>query len=109
VFGRRRAIASSSLLPLGAAFTMLACTYLAVQYMLALRKIWFLIAIGLLALVEPFLLAAAPDRPAAFASVVLGTQAVGAIVACAIALRIRAAQQPPAGTLEESELLRVGL
>jgi hypothetical protein len=109
VFGRRRAIASSSLLPLGAAFTMLACTYLAVQYMLALRKIWFLIAIGLLALVEPFLLASAPDRPAAFAGVVLGTQAVGAVVAYAIALRIRPPDGPPAETLEESELLRVGL
>jgi O-antigen/teichoic acid export membrane protein len=109
VFGKRRAIASSSLLPLGAAFTMLACTYLAVQYMLALRKIWFLFAIGLLALVEPFLLAAAPHRPAAFASVVLGVQAVGAVVAYAIALRIAAPKRPPVETLEESELLSLGI
>jgi O-antigen/teichoic acid export membrane protein len=109
VFGKRRAIASSSLLPLGAAFTMLACTYLAVQYMLALRKIWFLFAIGVLALVEPFLLASAPHRPAAFASVVLGVQAVGAVVAYAIALRIHPQKQPPVETLEESELLSLGI
>jgi O-antigen/teichoic acid export membrane protein len=109
VFGKRRAIASPSLLPLGAAFTMLACTYLAVQYMLALRKIWFLIGIGVLALVEPFLLAAAPQRPAAFASVVLGIQAVGAVVAYAIALRIPPPQEPPGETLEESELVPLGI
>ena len=49
VFGKDKAIASSSLLPLGAAFTVLAATYLAVQYMLALKRVWFLPAIGLVA------------------------------------------------------------
>ena len=33
-----------SLLVLGLAFTVLACTYLAIQYMLALRRTWFLVA-----------------------------------------------------------------
>jgi O-antigen/teichoic acid export membrane protein len=87
VFGHRRAIASSSLLPLGAAFTMLAATYLAVQYMLAQRRVWFLATIAVLAIVEPFLLVAAPTRPATFALVVLGVQAVGALMCYAIALR----------------------
>lgn len=87
VFGKRRAIASASLLPLGAAFTMLAFTYLAVQYLLALKRVWFLVAIGLLALVEPFLLAVAPHRVTSFAAVVLGIQAVGAVVVYALALR----------------------
>jgi O-antigen/teichoic acid export membrane protein len=87
VFGARRAIASSSLLPLGAAFTMLAATYLAVQYMLAMHRTWFLAGIAALAIAEPFLLVAAPQRPAAFASVVLGVQAAGALITYAIALR----------------------
>jgi len=87
VFGPRRAIASSSLLPLGAAFTMLAATYLAVQYMLAMHRIWFLAGIAVLAIAEPFLLVAAPLRPAAFAGVVLGVQAAGALITYAIALR----------------------
>ncbi len=38
VFGKDKAIASDALLPLGAAFTVLAATYLAVQYMLALKR-----------------------------------------------------------------------
>jgi hypothetical protein len=99
VFGSRRAIASDSLLPLGAAFTVLACTYLAVQYMLALHRSGFLLAIGAVAVVEPVLLLQTPNRPASFAAIVLGIQAVGAIVAFALALR-----RGPAG-LEQAELL----
>jgi O-antigen/teichoic acid export membrane protein len=86
VFGTRRAVASSSLLPLGAAFTMLAATYLAVQYMLALRRTWFLVAMGFVAAIEPVLLLGASHRPAAFATVVLGVQALGAVLAFTIAL-----------------------
>jgi O-antigen/teichoic acid export membrane protein len=89
VFGKNRAIASDSLLPLGAAFTMLSATYLAVQYLLALRRVWFLGAIGLVAAVEPVLLLAAPDRPKSFALVVLAVQTVGAFVAYAIALNVK--------------------
>ncbi len=55
-FSHKRATASSSLLPLGAAFTVLAATYLAVQYMLALKRTWFLIAIAAVAAVEPVVL-----------------------------------------------------
>ena len=47
VFGKEKAIASASLLPLGAAFTVLAATYLAVQYMLSLKRVLFLIPLGL--------------------------------------------------------------
>jgi O-antigen/teichoic acid export membrane protein len=94
VFGPKKATASNSLLPLGAAFTVLACTYLAIQYMLALKRTWFLIAVGLIAVAEPILLLQASRRPAGFAIVVLGIQAVGALVAFALALRRRTA--PPA-------------
>jgi O-antigen/teichoic acid export membrane protein len=100
VFGRKRAIASACLLPLGAAFCVLAATYLAVQYMLALRRVWFLIAIAIVAAVEPVLLLEASKRPAAFASVVLAVQAAGALLAYAVAFGRRT------GRSEQAELLR---
>jgi O-antigen/teichoic acid export membrane protein len=87
VFGKEKAIASDCLLPLGAAFTVLAATYLAVQYMLALKRVWFLAVLGLVAVAEPFLLLQAPKHPAPFATVVLGVQAVGAVLAYGTALR----------------------
>ncbi len=87
VFGHKRAIASDSLLPLGAAFTMLAATYLAVQYMLALKRTAFLLAIGAVAVLEPILLLQAAKRPGPFALVVLLVQALGAVLAFGIALR----------------------
>jgi O-antigen/teichoic acid export membrane protein len=86
-FSKKRASASSSLLPLGAAFTVLAATYLAVQYMLALKRTWFLVAIGVVAAAEPVILLQASRKPAGFAAVVLGVQAVGALVAFGLALR----------------------
>ena len=86
-FGAKRATASDSLLPLGAAFTVLAATYLAIQYMLAMRRTWFLLAIGVVAVAEPILLLQASRRAAGFATVVLAIQVVGAIVAFGLALR----------------------
>jgi O-antigen/teichoic acid export membrane protein len=86
VFGTKRAVASSSLLPLGAAFTVLAATYLAVQYMLALRRTWFLLGLAAVAALEPVLLLSASHKPAAFAAVVLFVQAVGAVLAFTLAL-----------------------
>jgi O-antigen/teichoic acid export membrane protein len=96
VFGASKASASDSLLPLGAAFTVLACTYLAVQYMLALKRTWFLIVIGAVAVAEPVLLLQAPRNPASFAVVVLGIQAVGAVLMFALALRRRNAPRATA-------------
>ncbi|WP_249009937.1 hypothetical protein [Conexibacter sp. DBS9H8] len=95
VFGARRAIASSSLLPLGAAFTVLAGTYLAVQYMLALRRVWFLLALAIVAALEPVLLLDASHRPAAFAAVVLAVQTLGAVLAFTLAL-LPGPRRPPA-------------
>ncbi|MGN6170511.1 MAG: lipopolysaccharide biosynthesis protein [Solirubrobacteraceae bacterium] len=101
VFGERRATASASLLPLGAAFTVLAATYLAVQYMLALRRRAFLIVLGAVAVAELPLLLQAPRHPAGFAAVVLAVQAVGAILAFALALRSdRGAPPAPEVSLE---------
>jgi O-antigen/teichoic acid export membrane protein len=85
-FGANRTAASDSLLPLGVAFTLLACTYLAIQYMLALKRKLFLLPIAVIAVAEPILLLGASKQPASFAAVVLGVQAVGAIIAFALAL-----------------------
>ena len=62
-------------------------TYLAIQYMLALKRTWFLIALAAVAIAEPILLLQASRRPEGFAAVVLGVQAVGALLAFALALR----------------------
>ena len=45
-FGPKRLLAANSLFVLGVAFTVLAGTYLAIQYMLALKRTWFLVALG---------------------------------------------------------------
>ena len=62
---------------LGLAFTVLACTYLAIQYLLALRRTWFLVAVALVAVAEPILLLNASRKPTGFAAVVLAVQLLG--------------------------------
>jgi O-antigen/teichoic acid export membrane protein len=85
-FGADRLLAVDALLPLGVAFTLLALTYLAIQYLLALRRTAFLLPLGAIALAEPvLLLTVAPDNPDGFAAVVLGIQAVAAVVALGLA------------------------
>jgi O-antigen/teichoic acid export membrane protein len=85
-FGADRLHALDALLPLGIAFTLLALTYLAIQYLLALRRTAFLLPLGAIALAEPVLLVtAAPDNPDGFAAVVLALQALAAAVALALA------------------------
>jgi O-antigen/teichoic acid export membrane protein len=99
-FGADHARASGSLLVLGLAFTALACTYLAVQYLLALRRTWFLAALVLVAIAEPILLLHASRQPEHFAVVALAVQLAGALVAYAFALRRGAA--PPAEPAEDA-------
>jgi O-antigen/teichoic acid export membrane protein len=86
-FGSDHAGASGSLLVLGLAFTALAATYIAVQYLLALHRTWFLAPLALVAIAEPILLLHASRRPTGFATVVLGIQIVAALVAYGFALR----------------------
>ncbi|HWE34597.1 MAG TPA: hypothetical protein VG410_13985 [Solirubrobacteraceae bacterium] len=100
VFGHKKAVAYKSLLPLGVAFTVLSATYLAIQYMLALKRTWFLLAIGCVAVAEPILLLHASKQPASFAVVVLGIQAVGALLAFGLALRRDNAPPATAATPE---------
>jgi O-antigen/teichoic acid export membrane protein len=96
-FGADKTQASGSLFVLGLAFATLACTYLAIQYMLALHRKWFLAAMGLVAIAEPILLLNAPSKPTGFAAVVLGVQVVGAIVAFSFAL-VPDRGPPPGGS-----------
>ena len=106
-FGAKRTGASDSLLVLGVAFTVLAATYLAIQYMLALKRTWFLVLIGAVAVAEPVLLLHASRKPANFAAVVLAVQAAGALLAFGVALRRENAppatdRQPPAGVTDSA-------
>ena len=86
-FGAKKTSAANSLIVLGLAFTVLAGTYLAIQYLLALRRTWFLVVLAAVAVAEPILLLNASHHPKNFAAVVLAIQAVGALVAFAFALR----------------------
>jgi len=99
-FGASKTTASNSLLVLGLAFTVLACTYLAIQYMLAMRRTWFLVILAIVAIAEPILLLKASHQPKSFATVVLAIQAVGALVAFAFALRPDRSPAPPPGPRE---------
>jgi O-antigen/teichoic acid export membrane protein len=86
-FGANRLKAANSLLILGIAFTALAGTYLAIQYMLALKRTGFLIPLALVAIAEPILLLQSSRQAAGFAAVVLGIQFAAALLAFALALR----------------------
>jgi O-antigen/teichoic acid export membrane protein len=94
-FGADHTRAAGSLFVLGLAFTALACTYLAIQYLLAQRRTWFLAALALVAIAEPILLLHASRRPTGFATVALGIQLTGTIVAYAFALRRDRTPPPP--------------
>ncbi|MDO8210935.1 hypothetical protein [Conexibacter sp. CPCC 206217] len=94
-FGADRLLAVDALLPLGVAFTLLALTYLAIQYMLGLRQVRFLIPMGLIAAAEPvLLLTVAPSNPDGFSVVLLGIQAVATVVALLLAFRRPGATDP---------------
>lgn len=94
-FGADRLLAVDALLPLGVAFTLLALTYLAIQYMLGLRQTRFLIPMGLIAAAEPvLLLTVAPSNPDGFSVVLLGIQAVATVVALLLAFKRPGATDP---------------
>jgi O-antigen/teichoic acid export membrane protein len=108
-FGSNRLLAVDALFILGLAFTVLAATYLAVQHMLALRRTWFLLPLGAVAVAEPILLLQASKKPVGFAVVVLAVQLVGALVAFTMALwpeKLPPPSDPPdSGVTTEVELV----
>jgi glycosyltransferase involved in cell wall biosynthesis/O-antigen/teichoic acid export membrane protein len=87
-FGPDLTDAASALVVLGAAMTVLACAYLTVQYMLALGRTSFLWVLGVVALIEPFLLSAGTFSLMSYASLVLALQCVAALGVLVLALRL---------------------
>ncbi len=77
--------ASGSLVILGAAFAVLALTYLSVQYLLALGRVVFLPILGAVAAVE-FVLLLRAHTLVGFATTVLAVQAVAAVVVLSLSL-----------------------
>jgi O-antigen/teichoic acid export membrane protein len=92
-FGPDLTLASSSLIMLGAAMTLLAVAYLTVQYMIALGRHSFLWVLGVVAIAEPLLLTAGGVSIVSFAALVFGIQCVVASGVLALGLRGRAAAQ----------------
>jgi O-antigen/teichoic acid export membrane protein len=91
-FGEETVPAAGALFVLGLAMTLLAAGYLCVQYMLALREVRFLIALGVAAAAEIVLLSGAGlSSLVGFATVVLVLQAVAALAVLALGL----ARRPP--------------
>jgi glycosyltransferase involved in cell wall biosynthesis/O-antigen/teichoic acid export membrane protein len=89
-FGPRFVAAADALPVLGLAMTLLAATYLTVQYMLALGRTSFLWVLGVMAAIEPFLLSAGEFSLLSYASLVLAVQCAAATGVLALALRLRA-------------------
>ncbi len=87
---------------LGLAFTFLACTYLAIQYLLALHHWTFLIPLGVAAAVQPVLLAVVDGGTTEIAVALCCVQAVLAAVVVTQALRTR--ELPPGDKFEDDEL-----
>jgi hypothetical protein len=87
---------------LGLAFTFLACTYLAIQYLLALHHWTFLIPLGVAAVVQPVLLAIVDGGTTQIALALCGVQAVLALFVVTQALRTR--ELPPGDQFDDDEL-----
>jgi O-antigen/teichoic acid export membrane protein len=93
-FGPKFVQASSALILLGAAMSLLAVAYLAVQYMLALFRFRFLFVLAAIAAVEPLLLTGGKHSLAGFAALVLAIQAAAAITMLALSMRLRTSAAP---------------
>jgi hypothetical protein len=86
-FGEDTVQAADALLVLGVAMTLLAAGYLAVQYMLALRRLSFLYALGAVAIAEIALLAGVDGISLfGFAAIVLGLQAAASLAVLGLGL-----------------------
>jgi glycosyltransferase involved in cell wall biosynthesis/O-antigen/teichoic acid export membrane protein len=94
-FGEETVVAAGALFVLGLAMTLLAAGYLCVQYMLALREVRFLLALGVAAAAEIVLLSGSGlSSLVGFAAVVLALQAFAALAVLALGLARRRAAVP---------------
>jgi O-antigen/teichoic acid export membrane protein len=90
-FGEEYTNAADALVVLGAAMTLLAVSYLTVQYLIALGRRGFLPFLALITLLEPLVLFAGDFSLLTFALIVLAVQAVATTGLVAIGLRSRPA------------------
>jgi len=95
VFGPGLAAASDALPWLGVAMSLLASTYLCVQYLLAVHSRVFLVALTAAAIVQPFLLTAAGTDLTAVALTLVGIQSALVAVVAALSFRSRAWARAP--------------
>jgi O-antigen/teichoic acid export membrane protein len=93
-FGSDFVQASSALILLGVAMSLLAVAYLAVQYMLALFRYRFLFVLAVVVAVEPVLLTRGTHSLTGFAALVLAIQCVAAVSMLALSLRSRTRAVP---------------
>jgi O-antigen/teichoic acid export membrane protein len=93
-FGKQYESADSVLLALGAAYALLAVTYLVAQFLLGLRRRRFAIVLAVAAIAEPLLLLAEADDLGSFAAVVLSVQAATALILLVLAARQPGDRQP---------------
>jgi glycosyltransferase involved in cell wall biosynthesis/O-antigen/teichoic acid export membrane protein len=98
-FGEKFVQASSALILLGAAMSLLAVAYLAVQYMLALFRFRFLFVLAIIAAIEPLLLTGGVHTLEGFAALVLAIQCAAAVSMLALSLRARTSAARPAHTV----------
>jgi O-antigen/teichoic acid export membrane protein len=90
VFGADTVEAADALVLLGVAMTLLAMSYLAVQFMIALGDVRFLAVLGVVSAAEIAVLAVGDFSLTGFAAAVAVAQAVAALPLLALALRRRA-------------------
>jgi len=102
-FGHSYGHASAVLPILGIAMTLLAVTYLSVQYLLGLRRVAFLWALAVAALLEAPVLAAAGMRLTAIA-LALGALQL-ALAGALVALDLRREHRPPSAR-KTADILR---
>lgn len=89
-FGPSYESGSAILLTLGTAMTLLAVSYLAVQFLLAQHRTYFLYPLAVIGIAEPvLLLVAGGHKMSSFALIVLAVQASAAILLVARASRLR--------------------
>ena len=93
VFGENFAPAAGALPWLGLAMALLACAYLAVQYLLALGKAAFIVILGIAAIAEPLILLVIGAQLRDIALALFGLQA--ALAAIVVMISFRSPAQPP--------------
>ena len=88
-FGHAATGASSELVILGLAMTLLAVAYLTVMYMIALGETQFLWVVAVVAILEPIVLGSTEAGLYSFAAIVLGVQCIAASGVLALGLLAR--------------------